>query len=77
VNLVELTLLGTGLDGGLGDLSGLAIRLLDALDDTDGNSLSHVTDGETTERGVVGEGLDTHGLGRDHLDKASVTGFDD
>ena len=39
--------------------------------------MSHVTDGETTERGVVGEGLDTHGLGGNHLDDGGVTGLDE
>lgn len=40
-------------------------------------TLTHVTDGETTERGVVGERLDTHGLGRNHLDDGSVTRLDE
>jgi len=38
----------------------LATRLLslvDGLDDTDGNGLSHITDGETTERRVLIVGL--------------------
>jgi hypothetical protein len=39
--------------------------------------LSHVTDGETTQRGVVGESLNTHGLGRNHLDDGSVTRLDE
>lgn len=39
--------------------------------------MPHVTDGETTERRVVGEGLDTHGLGGNHLDDGSVTGLDE
>jgi hypothetical protein len=38
--------------------------------------LTHVTDGETTERRVLGIGLDTHGLGRNHLDDASITRLD-
>jgi hypothetical protein len=37
--------LGTGLDGGLGDLSGTGLVSLDnGLDDTDGDGLSHVTE---------------------------------
>ena len=34
-------------------LSAGLLRLVDALDDTDGNGLPHVTDGETTERRVL------------------------
>lgn len=66
-----------GLLGSLGDLGGTTSRLLDLLNDTDGNGLTHVTDGETTERGVVGKGLNTHGLGGDHLDDGSVTRLDE
>ena len=36
-------------------------------------SLSHVTDGETSQGWVVGEGLDTHGLGGNHLDDGGIT----
>jgi len=39
--------------------------------------LSHVTDSETSKRGVVGESLDTHWLGWNHLDDGSVTGLDE
>lgn len=42
-----------------------------------GTCLAHITDGETTKRGVVGERLDTHGLGRNHLDDGGVTGLDE
>lgn len=63
--------------GGLGDLTGTTGRLVDGLDDTDGNGLAHVTDGETAERGVVGEGLNTHGLGGNHLDDGGITGLDE
>ena len=38
--------------------------------------MPHVTDGETTQRGVVSEGLHTHGLGGDHLDDGGVTRLD-
>jgi len=69
--------LGTSLDGGLGDLASLAIRLLDGLDDTDGNSLPHVPDGETTERRVVSEGLNAHRFGGNHLNDSSITGLDE
>ena len=66
-----------GLGGGLGDLAGGGESLLDRLDDTDSDGLTHVTDGETTERGVLVEGLHAHGLGRNHLDDGSVTRLDE
>lgn len=47
------------------------------LDDTDGNGLAHVTDGETTEGRVLGERLDAHRLRRNHLDDGSVTRLDE
>lgn len=65
-----------GLLGSLGDLASL-VGLDDRLDDTDSNGLAHVTDGETTERGVVSEGLNAHGLGGHHLDDGSVTRLDE
>ena len=60
-NSSGLILLLAGLGGGLGRLAS-GIGLVNRLDDTDGNSLTHVTDGETTEGWVLGEGLDAHGL---------------
>lgn len=62
--------------GGLGDLAGL-VGLGDGLDDTDSNGLTHVTDSETTERRVVSESLNAHGLGGNHLDDGGVTGLDE
>jgi len=38
--------------------------------------LSHVTDGETSQRRVVGESLDTHWLRRNHLDDSGITRLD-
>ena len=35
--------------------------------------LSHVADGETSQRWVVGESLNAHGLGRHHLDNGGIT----
>ena len=35
--------------------------------------MTHITDGETSKRWVVGEGLDTHGLGWHHLDDGGIT----
>lgn len=39
--------------------------------------MTHVTDGETTQGRVVGESLNTHGLGGNHLDDGSVTRLDE
>lgn len=39
--------------------------------------MSHVTDSETSKRGVVSEGLDAHGLGGNHLDDSGVTRLDE
>lgn len=66
-----------GLGGGLGDLAGSTSGLLDGLDDTDGDGLTHVTDGETTQGRVVGESLNAHGLGGNHLDDGGVTRLDE
>merc|ERR1712232_920242 len=65
-----------GLLGGLGDLATRLLALGDGLDDTDGDGLSHVTDGETAERRVLSEWLNAHRLGRNHLDDGSVTRLD-
>jgi len=64
------------LDSSLGGLGGL-VNLLNGLDDTNGNGLTHVTDGETTKRGVLGESLLAHGLGGNHLDDGGVTRLDE
>jgi len=64
-----------GLGSGLGHLAG-GFGLLDGLDDTDSNGLSHVTDGESTEGWVLGESLDAHGLGWDHVDDGGITRLD-
>jgi hypothetical protein len=61
----------------LGDLTSTLLGLLDTLDDTDSNSLSHVTDGETTKRWVLSEGFNTHWLGWNHLDNGGITGLDE
>lgn len=53
------------------------VSLLDGLDDTDGNGLSHVTDGETTKRGVDVVLLDTHGLAGHKFGDASITRLDE
>jgi hypothetical protein len=65
------------LGSGLGDLASGGGSLLDGLDDTDGDGLTHVTDGETAQRRVVGESLNAHGLGGNHLDDGGVTRLDE
>jgi len=59
--------------GSLGTTSGLAG---DGLDDTDGNGLTHITDSETTQRRILRELLDDHGLGGDELDHGGITRLD-
>jgi len=70
------SLLLGGLDGSLGDLASL-VRLLNGLNDTDSDSLSHITNGETSKRWVISEGLNTHRLGWNHLDDGSITRLDE
>ena len=41
------------------------------------DGLTHVTDGETTKRRIVGEGLNAHRLGWNHLDDGSITRLDE
>jgi len=47
------------------------------LDDTDSDGLSHVTDGETSKWGEVGESLNAHGLGWVQFNDASITRLDE
>ncbi len=63
--------LGSGL-GGLG-VSG---ALGDGLDDTDGDGLAHITDGEAAEGRVLSEGLNAEGLGGDKADHGGVAHLD-
>lgn len=65
-----------GFLGGSGLLTSL-VNLFDGLDDTDSDSLSHVTNSETTKRWVFGERFNTHWLGRNHLNDGSITRFDE
>lgn len=65
------------LGSGLGNLAGTSSGLLDLLDDTDSDGLTHVTDGETTEGRVLSESLNAHGLGGNHLDDGSITRLDE
>jgi len=48
---------------------------LNFLDDTDGNSLLHVTDSESTERGVLGEDFDDHRFLGDEFNHSGITGL--
>ena len=71
-----LLLLATGLFGGLGDFAGGRIFLDDGFDDSDGDSLPHVTDSEATEGRIVGERLHAHWLRWRQLDHSGVAGLD-
>ena len=53
------------------------VGLVDGLDDTDGDGLPHVTDGETTERWVGVVLLDAHGLAGHKLGNARITRLDE
>jgi len=57
----------------LATLAGTVLLLDDGLDDTDGDGLSHVANGEAAQRRIVRESLDNHGLGGLQGDHASVT----
>merc|ERR1719360_222417 len=64
-----------GLGGGLGGLA-RCLRFIDGLDDTDGDGLSHVSDGESSKWWVLREGLDAHRLGGGHEDDGGITRLD-
>ena len=71
----ELLLLISLLGGlGLASLNNLGGG---GLDDTHGDGLPHVTDGEPSKGRVVGEGLDTHGLAGGQQHDGGVTGLDE
>ena len=53
------------------------VGLLDGLDDADGDRLPHVTDSETTKRGVLVVRLHTHGLARHKLGNAGIARLDE
>ena len=53
------------------------VGLVDGLDDTDGDGLPHVTDGETAEWWVGVVLLNTHGLRGDELGNAGIAGLDE
>ena len=58
-------------------LSARLVGLIDGLDDADGNRLPHVTDGETTKRGVLVVRLHAHGLAGHELGNASIARLDE
>jgi len=62
--------------GGLGSLA-RHVLLGHALDDTDSDGLTHVTDSETAKRRVFGEDFDAHRLGRFEGDHAGIPGLDE
>ena len=62
--------------GSLGNLSGLFL-LVDLLDDTDGNSLFHISDGESSEGWELVELFNSHWLLWDESHNAGVTGLDE
>ena len=53
------------------------VGLLDGLDDADGDRLPHVTDSETTKRGVLVVRLHAHGLAGHELGNASIARLDE
>jgi len=58
--------------------NGSSLFLLDnALDDTNSDSLFHVSDGESTKWWVLGESLNGHSLGWDQLNNGGITRFDE
>jgi len=67
------------LDHLLGSLGGDTGSLLGGggLDDAHSHGLSHVPDGEATQRRELGEGLHTHGLAGDEGDDGGIAGLDE
>ena len=61
----------------LRNLTGGLVSLDDRLDDTDSNSLPHITNGETTKGRVLVVRLNTHRLRRNQLGNASITSLDE
>ena len=53
------------------------LGLVNGLDDTDSDSLPHVTDGETTKRRVLVVSLNAHRLRGDELDNAGIARLDE
>jgi len=63
---------------GEGDVAlGILELTQNGLDDTDSDGLSHVTNGESTQRWVLSVRLDTQWLGGNHLDDTSLAGLEE
>jgi len=54
----------------------LDFEFFDFLDDTDGNGLSHISNGESSQWSVLTEGFDAHWFGWFQFDDGGITGFD-
>jgi len=50
--------------------------LFNTFDDTDGNGLFHVSDGESSKRWVLIEGFNAHWFLGNHSNHGGITGFD-
>jgi hypothetical protein len=61
--------------GSLGNLASL-LGLLNTLDDTNSNRLSHIPNSESSKGRIVSESLNTHWLRWNHLDNSTVTRLD-
>jgi hypothetical protein len=53
------------------------LRFIDRFDDPNGNGLPHITNGETTKRGVLIVALYTHRFAGHKLGNASIAGLDE
>merc|ERR1712047_52722 len=62
--------------GGLGNLACSRVLLSYGFDDTDGNGLPHVTDSKTSERSILRESLNAHGLAGLHDNNGSISRLD-
>ena len=55
---------------------GLGFLLVNLLNDTDGNSLFHISDGESTKRWVILEVFNAHWFGWQQFNHSSITSLD-
>jgi len=63
---------------GQGDVALGVLELTEnGLDDTDGDGLAHVTNGEATERRVLGIRLNAERLGGNHLNDTGLAGLEE
>ena len=54
-----------------------SVLLVGNLDDTDGNGLFHISDGESSQRRIFGEGLNAHGFAGLEKNQSRVTRLDE